>query len=66
MKLCFSLNHDTPLTIERSGESSEATFEIFVSSLASHSYPLLKSLFSLSLVGLASLTLVSFPLFLVV
>ena len=64
MKLCFSLNHDTLLTIKKSRESSVATFEIFVSSLSSHSYPLLKSSSSSSLVGLASLTSVFLsPLF---
>ena len=64
MKLCFSLNHDTLLTIKKSRESSVATFEIFVSNLSSHSYPLLKSSSSSSLVGLASLTFVFLsPLF---
>ena len=48
MKLFLIESHDTPLTI--------ITFEIFVSSLSSHSYPFPKSSSFSSLVGLTSLT----------
>ena len=58
----FIESHDTLLTIERSDESFAVTFEMFVSSLSSHSYPLLKSPSFSSLVGLASLTFFFFSL----
>ena len=48
MKLFLIESHDTPLTI--------ITFENFVSSLSSHSYPFRKSSSFSSLVGLTSLT----------
>ena len=59
----FVESHDTSLTIETSDELSVVTFEIFVSSLSSYSYPLLKSSSFSSLVGFDSLTIFSFLFF---